>query len=195
MLIKSLFSQFTFCFLVLNLIIFTAYSKATTTKTTQHYTDLEWDALIPKEDLDILLNPPESILSISDGSSLDTLSNLKSITDEATRRYYQALHSTRVVATLKQQKVKLAGFIVPLVSDEQNKVTEFFIVPYFGACLHMPPPPPNQIVFVKIKNGIEINSLFDAYWFEGTLDVSTSNHELGNSAYILSLDKHYEYLL
>ena len=192
MLIKSLLSLFTLSFLALNLLTFNAYSKA---EITQHYTELEWDALIPKEDLDILLNPPESILNISDGSSLDTLDNLKSITDEATRRYYQALHSTRVVSTLKQQKVKLPGFIVPLVSDQQNKVTEFFIVPYFGACLHMPPPPPNQIVFVKIQNGIEIDSLFDAYWFEGTLDISTNNHELGNSAYILSLDKHYEYLL
>jgi hypothetical protein len=77
---------------------------------------------------------------------------------------------------------------VPLESDEQQKVIEFFIVPYFGACLHMPPPPPNQIIYAKFKQGIELDNLYEPYWFEGTLLIQTEENELGTSAYEIKLD-------
>ncbi|MGL4829805.1 MAG: DUF3299 domain-containing protein, partial [Vibrio sp.] len=47
---------------------------------------------------------------------------------------------------LNGSRVKIPGFVIPLEGDDQ-KVTEFLLVPYFGACIHVPPPPPNQIIY------------------------------------------------
>jgi hypothetical protein len=80
---------------------------------------------------------------------------------------------------------------VPLESNEQQRVTQFFIVPYFGACLHLPPPPPNQIIYVEYSDGLELTTLYDPYWFEGTLVIDHTQKELGDSAYTLRLDDAY----
>lgn len=178
------------CFLLLisNLV------EAKTNNESAQYQQIPWEALIPKEDLDILLNPPESIWEIEDGSAEDNIESLtaKNKTKDtaqakAESRYMAALKSSKVVKAFDNKNIKLPGFIVPLVTNEQNKVTEFFIVPYFGACLHMPPPPPNQIVFATQKQGFELESLQQAFWFEGNLTISTHNNELGDSAYSLSI--------
>lgn len=73
-----------------------------------------------------------------------------------------------VVKALNGQRVKLPGFVVPLEGDAET-TTEFLLVPYFGACIHVPPPPPNQIVYVKFSEGVPIDNLYDAIWVEGTL--------------------------
>jgi uncharacterized protein len=52
--------------------------------------------------------------------------------------------STRVVAELDGRLMKIAGYIVPAETTEDGKLKEFFLVPYFGACIHVPPPPPNH---------------------------------------------------
>ena len=154
------------------------------------YKELEWVALIPKDDLQALLNPPEQLASIQDGSEQDSIAAFenKKFEDKQTKRFQQALTSKRVVEAYAQQAIRIPGFIVPLESDEQQKVIEFFIVPYFGACLHMPPPPPNQIIYAKFKQGIELDNLYEPYWFEGTLLIQTEENELGTSAYEIKLD-------
>jgi hypothetical protein len=83
--------------------------------------------------------------------------------------------------------------VVPLAIDENNLVTEFFIVPYFGACLHLPPPPPNQIIFAKVTEGFELDSLYNPFWFEGQLMIEQNENDLGTSAYTLKLDSLYLY--
>ena len=83
--------------------------------------------------------------------------------------------------------IKVPGFIVPLEFNEEQKVTEFFLVPYFGACIHVPPPPPNQIIFVKAENGIEQQELYEPFWLEGVVKTEVSERELGTSAYTMEL--------
>ena len=61
---------------------------------------------------------------------------------------------------LNGSTVKIPGFVIPLEGDE-NTVTEFLLVPYFGACIHVPPPPPNQIIYVKFPQGAPIQQLWD----------------------------------
>lgn len=82
--------------------------------------------------------------------------------------------------------VKLPGFIVPLDLDAQNRVTEFFLVPYFGACIHVPPPPPNQIVYVKFAQGIALESMYEAYWITGKMKTKSQNTRYGLAAYTLA---------
>ena len=155
----------------------------------QTYTEIEWIELMPKDDLDALLNPPEYLNEITDGSEQDSLEALGSIeaTDEQAKRYQSALESMAVIESFDGKNIRLPGFVVPLENNEEQKVTEFFIVPYFGACLHMPPPPPNQMIFARSAEGIELESLYDAFWFEGTVRIKTMKNELGTAAYTLEL--------
>lgn len=85
---------------------------------------------------------------------------------------------------LNGSQVRLPGFVVPLEGDENN-VTEFLLVPYFGACIHVPPPPPNQIVYVKFKEGAPVHRLWDVIYVVGTLKTETINHELAETGYVI----------
>jgi hypothetical protein len=85
--------------------------------------------------------------------------------------------------------VKLPGFIVPLDVGKDGLVSEFFLVPYFGACIHVPPPPPNQIVYVKASKGLALDSIYEAYWVTGKMKISKKNTQLGASAYSLAATK------
>lgn len=95
----------------------------------------------------------------------------------------------KVNKELDGKTVKLPGFIVPLDLDADNKVVEFFLVPYFGACIHVPPPPPNQIVFVKLEDGIALDSMYEAYWITGKLSIENKRTRLGAAAYTLAAEK------
>ncbi|MFB9215654.1 DUF3299 domain-containing protein [Vibrio sinaloensis] len=85
---------------------------------------------------------------------------------------------------LNGSKVKIPGFVIPLEGDE-NMVTEFLLVPYFGACIHVPPPPPNQIIYVKFPKGAPIQQLWDVIYVVGTLKTETISHELAETAYVI----------
>jgi hypothetical protein len=82
--------------------------------------------------------------------------------------------------------VKIPGFVVPLERDADGLVREFFLVPYFGACIHVPPPPPNQIVYVKLGTGARLGSIYQAQWVTGILKAETRSSRLGAAAYTLT---------
>jgi hypothetical protein len=70
--------------------------------------------------------------------------------------------------------------------DSTGLVTEFFLVPFLGACIHVPPPPPNQIVYVKLsKGGVRLGSPEEAYWITGTLHTQMSGTRVAKAAYTL----------
>ncbi|OEE39093.1 DUF3299 domain-containing protein [Vibrio anguillarum] len=80
--------------------------------------------------------------------------------------------------------VKIPGFVIPLEGDANN-VTEFLLVPYFGACIHVPPPPPNQIIYVKYPQGAPIQQLWDVIYLIGTLKTESVSHDLAETAYVI----------
>ena len=86
------------------------------------------------------------------------------------------LDGEKVVAELDGQRLRLAGYLLPLETSDR-KVTEFLLVPWVGACIHTPPPPPNQIVHVNYPEGIEASVVFAPVWIEGTMTTvrSTAN--------------------
>lgn len=90
-----------------------------------------------------------------------------------------------VIKALNGKKVKIPGFVVPLEGDEQT-LTEFLLVPYFGACVHVPPPPSNQIVYVKFEKGVPVDSLYDAVWVHGTLSTEGWKGEIASVGYRLA---------
>lgn len=80
--------------------------------------------------------------------------------------------------------VRLPGFVVPLEYDG-NRVIEFLLVPYFGACIHVPPPPPNQLVFVHFEQGLELDSLETPYWVSGQMTTGGRNTEYATAGYVI----------
>ncbi|WP_026971187.1 DUF3299 domain-containing protein [Aliagarivorans marinus] len=83
------------------------------------------------------------------------------------------------VEALHQTQQRIPGFIVPLEFDG-DKISEFFLVSYFGACLHFPPPPPNQLIHVKAT--IDNIEPWQAVWLEGELSLAKEQAEDGTLA-------------
>lgn len=158
------------------------------------YKTIEWTDLLPKEDLLALMNPPEELNTIEDGSIEDQISNqlFNALSLAGDSRYQQALISTKVRSDYDQQKVRIAGFVVPITADGL-RVTEFFLVPYYGACIHLPPPPPNQLIFSQFSEGIKVDDIYYPYWVEGTLSTTLSENDLVTSAYSLTIDNITDY--
>ena len=89
-----------------------------------------------------------------------------------------------VRSELNGSSVKIPGFVIPLEGDDE-KVTEFLLVPFLGACIHVPPPPPNQIIYVRFKDGAPIQQLWDVVYIVGTLKTETVSHELAEVGYVI----------
>ena len=86
---------------------------------------------------------------------------------------------TSIVKELDGQLVRMPGYLLPL-EVSSAKVTEFLLVPYVGACIHAPPPPPNQIIYVKAAqdNGYESKKIFEPVWVTGVISVKSMSKEL-----------------
>ena len=150
---------------------------------------VEWVDLIPPEVLEILLNPPSYIAEIEDGSAEDQIaSQIKNtLAEEEEDAYQRALASTDVNPALNGQKIRIPGFVVPLEFDEEQTISQFFLVPYFGACLHMPPPPPNQIILVDAPEGVKMSALYEPFWLEGEVTTTITENDMAKSAYAMQL--------
>lgn len=96
----------------------------------------------------------------------------------------QASPNAPVLEELNNQFVKIPGFVVPLEGTAEL-TTEFLLVPYFGACIHVPPPPSNQIVYVTFKEGAPIDNLYDAVWVVGTLSTKGWSGDIASVGYTL----------
>jgi hypothetical protein len=86
---------------------------------------------------------------------------------------------TAIVDALNGQRVRIPGYLLPLELSG-TQVIEFLLVPYVGACIHVPPPPPNQIVYVKTApdNGYERKKIFDPVWVTGVISVKSMTKDL-----------------
>lgn len=154
-------------------------------KNIDYFKPVEWMDLIPEDDLKVLMSPPEYIADIEEGSEEDkfSLSIEGALNDAMDDDYMRAMTSTKTVAELDGLAVRIPGFIVPLDMDEEQRVTELFLVPYYGACLHMPPPPPNQMIYAKLERGIKMDTLYDPFWLSGVLSSSVVENDTATSAY------------
>jgi hypothetical protein len=85
--------------------------------------------------------------------------------------------SEDTVPSLNNAAVRIAGYLLPLEFDGRA-VSEFLLVPYVGACVHTPPPPQNQIIWVKTAKLIEVKGNFDPVWAAGTLRVRRQDRTL-----------------
>lgn len=173
-----------------------AHQNATSDQRVHSYQTIEWVELMPESDLEALLNPPDYITKIEDGSSIDQISSpLKQAQTDPTADdpYQQALTSTRIKPEMNKQMIRLPGFVVPLEHNDRQQVIQFFFVPYFGACLHLPPPPPNQIILVDYPDGMPLHDLNRPYWISGQLTIRLTENDTATSAYALNMHDYQFY--
>ncbi|MYH34206.1 MAG: DUF3299 domain-containing protein [Gammaproteobacteria bacterium] len=100
-----------------------------------------------------------------------------------------------VVEELDGVLVKIPGFVVPLEVSSEGKVSEFLLVPYFGACIHYPPPPANQIVYITAEEPMDLESTWEPIWATGELKTEFRESDLAYSGYTMAAQaiEVYEY--
>lgn len=98
----------------------------------------------------------------------------------------------KMANALDGRRVRLSGYVVPLNFDG-GAVEEFLLVPYVGACIHVPPPPKNQIVLVKSNKPVNVNGLFQAVTVTGTMTVAGDKTELAETGYRLAASEVVDY--
>ncbi|WP_313086091.1 DUF3299 domain-containing protein [Pseudomonas sp.] len=143
--------------------------------------ELDWLELMPAEDRHALEAMPElehdspERSGFSDEGGLRQGAGLPAV-----------MYSAKTVPVLDGRQIRLGGYPVPLETDNQGRSTEFFLVPYPGACIHVPPPPPNQIVLVRYPAGLLIEDIYAPLWVDGRLRIEPVSNDLADAAYAIT---------
>ena len=133
--------------------------------------DLDWDDLVPNAQ------------QTASASGVVTHENLTDVPSP----FQQMTDVSRVRADLNGKRVRIPGYMTPL-SFEDAEVGEFLLVPYVGACVHVPPPPANQIVYVKVEGTVPVLEMWEAFAAVGTLYTEPQSTELAEVGYTLKLE-------
>ena len=143
------------------------------------YKEVSWDDLMPA---DWVPNTPEDP-AFFEGETFDGETIALPNTELAP-----------VVKTLDRQKLKLPGYIIP-IKFNTSSVSEFLLVPYVGACVHTPPPPENQIVYVSLKKPLVTQDLWAPVWVSGSMKAQMSMTKYATAGYHLTeaITEVYEY--
>lgn len=97
----------------------------------------------------------------------------------------EVLDTAPTEPSLEGRKVRIPGYVVPL-GGRSGGTSEFLLVPYFGACIHTPPPAANQVVHVVSKESIKGFNAMDTVWVRGTLGIARHESQAAVSGYRLT---------
>lgn len=148
------------------------------------YAEIKWEELVPED-----WNPADSFRDLQHLAGLpDSDDRVQELYDRMRKVWDEA----PTVPTLKGRTVKIPGFIVPL-ERSANGLSEFLLVPYFGACIHTPPPPANQIIHVRSKTPLKGFESMSAVWVSGTLGLERTGSDMGASGYSLQAARVVKY--
>jgi hypothetical protein len=155
----------------------TASSKDRSQNAAGRFRDIDWLALVPKD-----WDPMAEVRSLDLASMKD--SDPRAV--QALQRLKEAVRNAPVQPELEGAKVRIPGFAIPL-ERAGDKVTELLLVPYFGACIHVPPPPPNQIIHVKLARPASVRTM-EAVYVSGTMKITRADTEWGRVAYAMDAE-------
>ena len=147
------------------------------------FREISWDDLIPA-DWD-----PQKFFADLD---LDALQDNDPRATEVMARMRAEWDRAPVVDRFSGQQVRIPGFVVPLESDGKT-IREFLLVPYFGACVHVPPPPANQLIHVIPDKPVPAGLNMSPVWVNGVLNVGRVESEMGSAGYQMRGMKVEEY--
>jgi len=147
--------------------------------------ETDWLELMPKSDQKALElmpeidhNSPEAMGTFTEKGGMKQSKGLPAV-----------MYSTKTVPAMNGKQIRLGGYPVPLESDAKGNSILFFLVPYPGACIHVPPPPPNQLVLVRYPRGVKLDDIYTPLWVSGTLKVETVSNDLADAAYAMEAAK------
>lgn len=135
--------------------------------------DLGWDDLIPES-----WNPR----AVLDRLGIDTLTDADPRAEQVLAEIRKDWDRAPVVKSLDGQKVRLPGYVVMLEGNAKG-VSEFLLVPYFGACIHLPPPPSSQVVHVLPARTVPEKTAMFPVWVIGTLRTVQADTAMGAAGY------------
>lgn len=151
---------------------------------TQEPIDLLWSQLLPEKELAVIQQYQQQPAN----SALDFADNiLRSIEAASDKSYATAMVSTNTIDSFDEQAITISAFIVPLDHHASQRPNNIFLVPYFGACIHFPPPPPNQIIYAQLQDAFDDFELTQAYKISGILKRGLFEDPMGTSAYIMEV--------
>jgi len=155
--------------------------KAPAAEAEAGFRTITWDDLVPAD-----WHPEEIFKQLDFGSLRDNDPRAT----EALQKMRDAWDQAPVVSAMSGQRVRIPGFLVKLEGDAQT-VREFLLVPYFGACIHVPPPPANQVIHVVPDKPVPAAVARDsgAVWVSGVLSTTAKATDLGNASYKLKAVK------
>ncbi len=137
-----------------------------------NFRTINWDALVPKD-----WDPFKDFK----GFDFQMLQDGDPRADELLAKMRAAWDNAPANPALVGQAVRIPGFVVPL-EEGRDGIREFLLVPYFGACIHSPPPPANQIVHVVPRSPARFRSM-DTVWVSGVLTQTRTDSYMGASTY------------
>ncbi len=136
---------------------------------------LQWQDLMPTD-----YRPNATLAQIDVAKWADNDPQAVALMDQLRSEWQNA----PLVERFNGQMVRLSGYVVPLETDG-TALKEFLLVPFYGACIHVPPPPPNQTVFVRSTDGLSIRRLFDTVAVTGRFNAERRSGELADAGYVL----------
>ena len=141
------------------------------------YRQIMWDGLMPEDftPLAVMGKYMDEIAAIEHGSS-----EMNELYD----KIQEEMNNAPVNELLNEVEIRLPGFIAPL-DYADDTITEFLLVPYFGACIHVPPPPVNQTVMVTVAegHGINVRDLSKPFWVMGKIVTEGTTTDLAAAGY------------
>ena len=158
----------------------TEYEAPVATPPPDGFREVTWEDLIPpgSSGAEISARFDERIAEVEPGSPE---------ADEIFAELQAEYDNQPVNPELAGEDIQLAGFVAPL-NYSGELITEFLLVPYFGACIHVPPPPVNQTVMVTLAEGegLSIDDSWGAVWVVGTLTVDGADTDLATAGYTIT---------
>jgi hypothetical protein len=149
------------------------------------YDDILWETLRGEG-----WNPEQQMESLN----LNELADNDPRAREILQKIREMWDNAPVNPKLDNRRVRIPGFAVPL-DGEKDKAREFLLVPYFGACIHAPAPPANQVIHVVVDKAVKTVKLSPALWISGTMRTVRSDTRMGASGYEMTVDKVEPYKL
>lgn len=138
---------------------------------------ITWEELVPKD-----WDPAKAFKDID----LSKLDDADPRANELLLKMQEVSNNAPTNPAMNGVEVKIPGFIVPL-EEAKGEVTEFLLVPYFGACIHTPPPPANQILHVRPRTPAKFRAM-DTVWVSGKLVAQRNDSMMGTSGYSMTAD-------
>ncbi len=140
---------------------------------------INWDALVPAD-----WDPFKEFK----GMNLGALDDADPRAAQMLKKMREVWDNAPINAALIGQRVRVPGFVVPL-EDGKDGLKEFLLVPYFGACVHSPPPPANQIIHVLPKVPAKGFRSMDTVWISGVLTADRTDSYMGAAGYRINADE------